>query len=243
MVQGYGPRSAGPSWPRRAWRSGPARGGSPPTPTRPCRRRADRCPATAAWSPRCAPRWAGGAGLVVGKPEPQLFRSRRAPPGAPAPAGRRRPAGHRHRGRARAGMAGLLVLTGVSTPADLLAAPAHAPADLRRHRPRGLSHADDEVRVPRLARRRRSPADGGPAHRRRTGSCWLRTARRRTVRPRCGRWPRRRWAASGRTGICPDGAAERAPAGAERPGGAGLRRTAAVDRAEPVPALRAACAA
>ena len=81
--RGTGRRSAGRSWPRRAWRCGPARAGWPPTPTPPCRRRGDRCPATAAWSRRSPPRWAGGRTLVVGKPEPALFRrprSGKAPP-------------------------------------------------------------------------------------------------------------------------------------------------------------------
>ena len=86
---------------------------------------------------------------MVGKPEPALFRlaagHRRA--AAPLVVGDRLDTDIE--GAVRAGMDSLLVLTGVSTPADVLrAAPARA-ADLRRRRPAvDCPHRTDAVRVP-----------------------------------------------------------------------------------------------
>jgi HAD superfamily hydrolase (TIGR01450 family) len=88
--------------------------------------------------------------LVVGKPEPALFET------AALRAGAQRPivVGDRLdtdiEGARRSGMDSLLVLTGVSGPRDLLAAPpyrrpTHVATDLS-----GLFEVDDAVRVPRL---------------------------------------------------------------------------------------------
>jgi hypothetical protein len=90
-----------------------------------------------------------GPDVVVGKPEPQLFRlaaeHRRA--------ARTLVVGDRLdtdiEGAIRAGMDGLLVLTGVSTPVDVMQAPAarrptHVSADCR-----ALSTSEDQSRVPR----------------------------------------------------------------------------------------------
>jgi hypothetical protein len=90
--------------------------------------------------------------VVVGKPEPQLFRfaaeHRRA--------ARTLVVGDRLdtdiEGANRAGMDGLLVLTGVSTPVDVMLAPAarrptHVSADCR-----ALSTSEDRSRVPRWDR-------------------------------------------------------------------------------------------
>jgi hypothetical protein len=89
-----------------------------------------------------------GPDVVVGKPNPALFTA------AARRAGARRPlvVGDRLdtdvEGAVRAGMDSLLVLTGVSGPRDLLAAPpgrrpTHLAADLS-----GLFDVDDAVRVP-----------------------------------------------------------------------------------------------
>ena len=86
---------------------------------------------------------------VAGKPERPLLDAAVRLVGSAATAGRRRPAGHRHRLRGRgASTPSLLVFTGVSTAADLLAAdPGHRPTylafDLR-----GLVEEDRAVRIP-----------------------------------------------------------------------------------------------
>ena len=69
--RGTGRRSAGPSCPRPSSPSATARGTWPPTPTRPSRRRAARCPATARWSTSSA-RSPGRQPLVTGKPDPAM---------------------------------------------------------------------------------------------------------------------------------------------------------------------------
>jgi glycerol-1-phosphatase len=89
-----------------------------------------------------------GPDIVAGKPEPELFLATAARYGARQPL----VVGDRLdtdiAGATRAGMASLLVLTGVTTPADLLAAPAgqrptYCSTDLS-----GLSTEVDRVRVP-----------------------------------------------------------------------------------------------
>jgi len=92
-----------------------------------------------------------GPDVVVGKPAPGLLEA----------AARRRDArralvvGDRLdtdvEGAVRAGMDSLLVLTGVTTPADLLAAPAHRRPTHVAANLGGLSEPDDAVRVPRWA--------------------------------------------------------------------------------------------
>ena len=103
--------------------------------------------------------------LVVGKPEPTLFHVAAQGRGAR----RTLVVGDRLdtdiAGARRAGMDGLLVLTGVTTPADVLRAepherPTHLAANLT-----SLSIPDDRVRVP------------GVAHRRRGGRPWRATCR------------------------------------------------------------------
>ena len=105
---------AGRSWPRRAWRSGPARVG------RHQHRRHPAQPAGAAagqryrWSPCCVPRSEREPDLVVGKPQPALFTAAASRPAATAPL----VVGDRLdtdiEGAHRAGLDSLLVLTGVT---------------------------------------------------------------------------------------------------------------------------------
>ena len=91
-------RSAGRSWPRPSSRCAAAPGTWPPTPTRPSRRRAARCRATARWSASSA-RSPGQPPLVTGKPDPAMHARVRPPHRRPSAAGGGRPARHRHRGR------------------------------------------------------------------------------------------------------------------------------------------------
>jgi hypothetical protein len=85
---------------------------------------------------------------VVGKPEPALFRFAAAQRHAP----RALVVGDRLdtdiEGAGRAGMDSLLVLTGVSTPADLLSAPAHQRPTYVAADCAALS-AEEDVRIPR----------------------------------------------------------------------------------------------
>jgi glycerol 3-phosphatase-2 len=89
--------------------------------------------------------------LVVGKPEPGLFVASLRHCGV-RDAGRALVVGDRLdtdiEGARRAGMASLLVLTGVSTPADLMTAPEHQRPDYVSADLSVLSTVEDEPRVP-----------------------------------------------------------------------------------------------
>ena len=100
-------------------------------------RRADRCPATGRWSPRL--RHATGASPVAtGKPDPTMHRESVERSGARSPL----VVGDRLdtdiEGAQAVGCPSLLVLTGVTTPLELLAAPAHRRPDYVAHDLRGL---------------------------------------------------------------------------------------------------------
>ena len=98
--RGTGRRSAGPNWPRRRWRSGP---GAMWVATNTDRTLpSPRGPLPGNGSLVAALRTAldREPDLVVGKPEPALFETAAAQRGRPAAARGRRPARHRHRGRA-----------------------------------------------------------------------------------------------------------------------------------------------
>ena len=99
VVQGHSPDTGWRNWPRPASRCGPAPTGSPATSTPLCRPTAGCCPATARWWPR----WSPPPGCTRGWPASPNARCWMPPSAwsAAAPAGRRRPAGHRHRLRGR----------------------------------------------------------------------------------------------------------------------------------------------
>ena len=191
VVQGHSPDTGWRSWPRRASRCGPAPTGSPATSTPLCRPTAACCPATARWWPR----WSPPPGCTRGWPASPNARCSTPPSAwsAAAPAGRRRPAGHRHRLRGRgASTPSLMVLTGVSTATDLLAAdPGHRPTylafDLR-----GLVEEDRAVRIPGPSSTREQPGMDGRQRFVQPGSdAPEQGGERRGVRRelRCGRWP------------------------------------------------------
>ncbi len=88
--------------------------------------------------------------VVVGKPEPPLFEAAAQRSGAVRPIAVGDRLDTDADGARRSGMDSMLVLTGVTAPRDLLAAPprwrpTHVAADLS-----GLFEVDDAVRVPRL---------------------------------------------------------------------------------------------
>lgn len=92
-----------------------------------------------------------GPDVVVGKPEPTLLRTAVQRSGAARPLAVGDRLDTDIEGARRSGMDSLLVLTGVSRPRDLLAAPprqrpTHVSTDLS-----GLFEMDDTVRVPQLA--------------------------------------------------------------------------------------------
>ena len=90
---------------------------------------------------------------VAGKPLPPMHRETVLRTGARASAGGRGPPGHRHRGRVQRRRRLPAGLTGVTTPAQLLAAPVH-PADLPGRRP---ARPADRTRVTREGGRVRVP--------------------------------------------------------------------------------------
>ena len=147
---------AGGCWPRRRSRCAPARCGWPATWTRRCPPSAARCPATDPWWPplRTA---TGREPQVAGKPEPALLLDavRRTGARSALMIGDRLDTDVEG-GRA-AGMATLLVLTGVSDAAELLAAPAERRPDYVGADLAALTRPADELApgpAPRLAGRR-----------------------------------------------------------------------------------------
>ena len=138
---------AGANWPRPASRCGPAPTGWPATSTAPCRPTAACCPATARWWPRCV----AATGLTRGWPANRSGRCSTPPSGwsnsqRPLVVGDRLDTDIAC--AVAAGSPSLLVFTGVSTAADLLAAvPAQRPTylafDLR-----GLVEEDHAVTIP-----------------------------------------------------------------------------------------------
>ncbi len=149
VVQGYGPRVG---WPELAEACVAIRGGARWVATNiDATLPSPRGPLPGNGSLVAALRSAlGGRGpeVVVGKPEPELFRvtAQRSRAHRPLVVGDRLDTDIE--GAVRAGMASLLVLTGVSTPADVLAAPptrrpTYVAADLS-----ALSREDVDVRIP-----------------------------------------------------------------------------------------------
>ena len=128
-------RPAGPTSPRPRWPSAPAHCGSPPTSTGRCRPNVACCPATARWSPRCEPA-TDSEPQVAGKPEPTLLTDALARGNfrTPLVVGDRLDTDIA--GANAAGLPSLLVLSGVSTAAEMVRAvvgerPDYVAADLR----------------------------------------------------------------------------------------------------------------
>ena len=137
--------------------------------------------------------------VVVGKPEPALFQV------AGRATGRRRRClvvGDRLdtdiEGADRAGMDSLLVLTGVSTPADLLRRRPHAAPDLRRRPTARHCPHRTTASGSRRGRDERARSAVGWRVDAATATGWRLTGTRRrptaTMAARCGRWPPAAWA-------------------------------------------------
>ena len=112
-------RRGGPTSRRPRWRSAPAPSGSRRTSTAPCHPSAACCPGTARWSPRCAPPPTSEP-QVAGKPAPTLLTDAlgRGQFDNPLVVGDRLDTDIA--GANAAGLPSLLVLTGVSTAADMV---------------------------------------------------------------------------------------------------------------------------